>query len=528
MQDLQTIQRLHQSGQLQEAEAAYLDYLEQSPYDATAWHYLGLLYAEMGNLVAAERVLVKAKTLFPTYYPPVVLHLANVYKAKGDYELAIEQLTDLINHDDSIAEAYNNLGTIWHLQKKYAAAIENFQAALLLNASYIDAYYNLGLSYTKILHHREAKNVYESLLTIMPDHIGGHFQLGCLLMQEQHYQLAASHFEYIHRRHPDHFETITNLATCTLKLGNMKQALQFYTVANRVHAEDTQVLYNLGVINMQLGHVKEAIDYYLASLAVNNNDYAVHNNLGIAYLAVKQQAKAIQYFYEALRLQPENRALQFTLASLTQNNALTQPPADYVRALFDSYADHYDFHLQQTLHYHAPDYLYDMTSRHLPSGQKWQIADIGCGTGLSGEKFKAIATRLIGIDLSTQMLQAAKQKSIYDECIEDDAVHYLATKQQEFDLVIASDVLVYFGELDSLLGAIHQALKSSGYVVFTTEITEGKDYLLLPTGRFAHARSYIDRVLQEKGFEIVDYTVKPLRMHDDIEVMGHVYLARKQ
>ena len=42
----------------------------------------------------------------------------------------------------------------------------------------------------------------------------------------------------------------------------------------------------------------------------------------------------------------------------------------------------------------------------------YQTLDLGCGTGLSGQAFKNISCQLTGIDLSSRMIEKAKQKKI--------------------------------------------------------------------------------------------------------------------
>ena len=53
-----------------------------------------------------------------------------------------------------------------------------------------------------------------------------------------------------------------------------------------------------------------------------------------------------------------------------------------------------------------------------PEGNFRNCLDLGCGTGLSGEPFKGLSRRLVGVDVSSGMLEQAKRKDIYSvlEC----------------------------------------------------------------------------------------------------------------
>ena len=51
------------------------------------------------------------------------------------------------------------------------------------------------------------------------------------------------------------------------------------------------------------------------------------------------------------------------------------------------------------------------------------------------------------------MLEVAAEKHIYDQLVKSDVLFFLANKNAEFDLIIAGDLLVYFGELRQLFSA---------------------------------------------------------------------------
>jgi len=59
-----------------------------------------------------------------------------------------------------------------------------------------------------------------------------------------------------------------------------------------------------------------------------------------------------------------------------------------------------------------------ITDLGLINGKFKNVIDLGCGTGLVGERFRDIAGKLIGIDVSINMIHKAKKKNIYDELYE--------------------------------------------------------------------------------------------------------------
>jgi len=86
--------------------------------------------------------------------------------------------------------------------------------------------------------------------------------------------------------------------------------------------------------------------------------------------------------------------------------------SDYVSRLFDYYAPTFEEHLTERLHYQGPEVL-GRALRQATEGAATNVdvIDLGCGTGLCGIEFRAIARRLIGIDLSQKMLDLAAKRN---------------------------------------------------------------------------------------------------------------------
>jgi len=520
-------QQLHREGRLQEAKSAYLALLEVKENQAEVLHYLGILYAEEGDDENAARCLSHAVQMNP-HDLSLRLHLASIYKSAKKFDLAITVLQEVIALNPESPAAFNNLGTIYDAKKQWDDAVLAYHAAIKLQPNYADAYYNLGLVLTKAHRMKEAMNTYQSLLELAPDHAGARFQLGRLYMQQNKYQEAIRQFSSLEENHPFHVETQTNLATSYLKLGGLNQAREHYLKALNIMPDDIQVLFNLGVIAVQQSRLSDAIEFYARAAAINPDFCEAHNNLGVAYLFIKDRKNAVKHFREVLRLQPDNKALQHTVDILARDKELTGSPPEYIRSLFDSYADHYDVHLVNTLKYDVPQQLFTMVNKHIDvASLHGNILDLGCGTGLCGELFKGKHSTLTGVDISSKMLDAAEQKKIYQKLIEAEIDDFLKDQHAVYDLILAGDVIVYFGDLQELFSCVYQALKSEGLFVFNAEINHEKNFELTESGRFSHSKIYLDKLLHELRFTVLDYQVTRLRSQNEEEVRGHLYLLRK-
>jgi predicted TPR repeat methyltransferase len=201
----------------------------------------------------------------------------------------------------------------------------------------------------------------------------------------------------------------------------------------------------------------------------------------------------------------------------------TKAPANYVRALFDDYADRFDQHLMVELAYAAPNRVRSIVGHYLDRSVSVAV-DLGCGTGICGPLFELLAERLIGVDLSPAMLDIARKRRIYDELIEADIVDYLRQHQGEFDLCFAADVLVYLGDLRPFLKASIAALKPGAYLAFTVESTTQRDWVLQPSGRYAHSRDYIRILARQCGFSVEALESATLRTQSYEPVVGDVWL----
>lgn len=342
------------------------------------------------------------------------------------------------------------------------------------------------------------------------------------------YQDALADLLVMTQLYPQHPETHANLGTCYLQLNKLNEASAHYLHALALVPGDAQLLFNLGVISMKQGRVREAMAYYSDVLHVEPGHFAAHNNLGVAFLSLQDRQAALRHFRAALAADPANTAVRHTINLLENRTEMTASPNSYVKSLFDSYADHYDDHLRQALNYKVPEAMFAIVTAYASgSDGRWKVLDLGCGTGLCGELFKTIANPLIGVDLSSGMLEIAHRKNIYDELIEAEAVDFMQQHPAAFDLIIAGDVLVYMGQLDELMSAAARALKNGGWFVFSAEMSHGKGFELAGSGRFAHTRDYIEGVAARCGLQAAAYEPSVLRTQQQAIVPGHLYLMQK-
>jgi predicted TPR repeat methyltransferase len=212
---------------------------------------------------------------------------------------------------------------------------------------------------------------------------------------------------------------------------------------------------------------------------------------------------AAQAFRETLVADPADaQGAMARLALIGRGDAPGALPQAYVARLFDDYAPRFDKHLTDNLGYRAPALIAEALSA-VSMGRRFASAlDLGCGTGLMGAALRGRFDHLVGVDLSAAMIAKARERGVYDRLVVGDAAAMLGREPTGvFDLIVAADALVYIGDLAPLFAAVVRVLASDGLFAFSVETCEGDGFILEPTMRFAHSRSYVEATARKVGLQ---------------------------
>jgi predicted TPR repeat methyltransferase len=312
-----------------------------------------------------------------------------------------------------------------------------------------------------------------------------------------------------------------------MKTGQLQQAQSYYLKALELMPQDAQILFNLAVMSAQQGRAQEAQYFYLRLLQYQPTHAAAHYNLALLYLTLKDKKAALLHLRETKQIEPGHASACHLLASLNQDENVQHVPKEHVSHLFDAYADHYEAHLLQELHYQVPQYFAKILET-LPQREdaNWNCLDLGCGSGLCAPAVKKRAAFLTGVDLSAKMLKLAHEKNLYDRLVQKDLESFLLEEQAHYDLIMAGDTLVYLGDLHSLFKSVYQALKPRGLFLFNTESEPQWGYHLSESGRFQHHQTYLEQMAKAQDFAILQYHYIVLRTQEAHAVMGHLYLLQ--
>jgi predicted TPR repeat methyltransferase len=279
------------------------------------------------------------------------------------------------------------------------------------------------------------------------------------------------------------------------------------------------------ILNHQLNRHQDALAAYERALALDPDRSGAWLSRGEALEKLKRPAEAIESYRQALAKGADNEIVQFALAVLGAVAAPAAPPKDFVVRLFDDYAGHFEDHLVGRLKYGVPEKLFGAMAALVPAGDI-DILDLGCGTGLVGARFRPLARKLVGVDISSEMIEVAGRRKVYDDVVCGELIEFLSTQTGAFDLVLAADVFIYIGDLAEVFRGVRKALRAGGLFGFSTEACADGDFALSATRRYSHSRSYLERLARDCGFapELIEHIV--VRQQDGVDVMGDLVILR--
>ncbi len=346
-------------------------------------------------------------------------------------------------------------------------------------------------------------------------------------------------------------------ARSLLDKGRGLQAAEMLADACREYPGSSGAHYLYGVALADLGRYADALAAYDRAIQMEPANFKAHNNRGSALQLLNRMREAEDAFRMALRLEPaatppyinlgyllerggrqadavavyklaiangQDRAVFGQhIAAVTAQEAPGRSPDAWVRTTFDNFAPTFDRTLRD-LGYRVPEDLAAMVGQLRSPLQ--DVADLGCGTGLCGA---AIASprirRLVGVDLAPRMIALARERNVYTELVEQEIHTWLAaTPDGTFDLVIAADLFIYVGKLESLMAHAHRILRTGGTLAFSVErVDDDVDCVLRTTGRYAHSRAYIERLARNR-FAILRAEATTLRHESGAPVSGLLYL----
>jgi predicted TPR repeat methyltransferase len=387
-------------------------------------------------------------------------------------------------------------------------------------------HYHLGNALYERGQLEDAIGAYRQALALRPDFVEAFNNLAGALQQQGHTDEAITAWRRALALRPDIATIHNNLGNALRSSGQLAEAVNAFHRATELEPGMAAAHYYLGQALRDQGQADGAIAAYQRALQLDPGYAEAHASLGTVLQQHGRLREATAAYQAAVRLRPESADFRYLLDVATGNPAVTRAPASYIRQVFDAYAPRFDEHLVDTLTYRVPALLVEAVVEAAP-GRIFDVMDLGCGTGLCGERCRSVARYLAGVDLAPRMLAKAAARGIYDRLITGDITPAMREQPDRFDLILAGDVFVYVGDLAEVFSAAACALRAGGILAFSVERLDGDGFRLLPTGRFAHSLAYIRGLGHAHGLREIRAREAVLRKHGGIDVAGWLVLLQK-
>lgn len=224
---------------------------------------------------------------------------------------------------------------------------------------------------------------------------------------------------------------------------------------------------------------------------------------------------------------PDDAEIQHLLTSLRDDAAPARVPDECIKQLYERFSDFYDSNMCDELGYSGPENLTATIEEIIDARESLSMLDLGCGTGLAASKLKHLASRIRGVDLSAEMVAIARERKIYDQLHVAEITEFLAGSDETFDLIVACDALIYFGDLSLVIAPAVKLLNPGGVIAFSVEAAPEPPWALTDSGRYVHHVQHVREVAESLGL-VAEYTEAFLRMEYGKEVMAlYVTMTRK-
>ena len=461
----------------------------------------------------------------------------NCYDAIGDKETAADYYHNALKINKNSGAAMLNLSTIYYELKDYARSVEFARKVLAQNDANVAAWQNLANVAFCNGEYEDALQYYQKMYEINPNSYIAMINIANTYYCLGKYVLALDYAKKSLVKHPSSVTAHILAGNALNAMGKYEKAIDMYMLAYELDNSNAELLNSLSDVYRSNNDWENCMLFawrYMKNMPEPPNTA----QLNFGYLlyecySEKSEELAKKYAAKWLKFFPENKIVSHLGSALTNGKALEQSDAEFIKETFNSFAPEFEMTLAD-LEYQAPNLIFEALNAHLKTSlfsKKYHILDLGCGTGLCGEKVKKFASGrgLIGVDLSEKMLEIAEQKGIYARLVCDDICHYLENSEYFYDVMVAADVWTYFGDLTKAFVRVWRSLSPDGLFVFTFSENEinKEDFFMAPSGRFVHSYSYVERVLKSAGFKILSADKHILRNEAEVPVYGYVVVARK-
>ena len=503
---------LKASKQYYDALHNYEKVLTLAPHIKETYNEIACIYECLSDLTKAREYWAKALQ-YDNNFADAEINLANSYRLDNE-DKAFAELERLSQKYPDVALVWYNLAWSFYNKSDFDMALQYSLRALDLYSNSDAIRYLIGLSYLGLKKEDEAKDILLQAEALNYDNPAVKLCLADIYSRNNQFEEAEKRYKRLIEIDDKNYAVYNNYAEMLHRQKRLLEAMDIYRKAVIIFPSSADISNNLGAVLRELEEYEEALGLFFNALALNPNLVEASVNIWetLVLLSAKDEQTAKSIADNWCKSYPDNQFAIYAKSALEGENVENNKV--FTEKLFDNFADNYEV-VMQNLDYTAP-----MAIGRIAGNMEGRIADLGCGSGLVGMAVKKDRNYLIGVDISANMLEKAKQKNIYDELIKSDIIDFL-TSRDDYDWVLAGDVLGYIGKLDDFI-----RLCFGKKIIFSIEVNNNiENYKMQTNGRYCHNPDYVEKLLIKNGFCDIYKEEFELRMENSIPVKSMIFKA---
>ncbi len=266
----------HQSGQLQKAEVAYRQILQENPNQPDALNLLGTIALQTSKYTIAAELINKAIENSPAN-PLFYNNLGVTLKSLRRLDEASQAYKKAIHFKPDYAEAWNNLGVAQKELNKIETAVDSYRQALVHKPDYIEALVNLGNALVLLGSYDTAIEKFRQALDLKPDFYEAWKNLGNAMRTLGRFDSAIDSYRQALQYKPEYAE-VHYLLSCTKRhteydndIQTMEKLLENKTITDK---QRMQLCFGLGKAFEEIKQYDRAFNFLSQGNKIKRNSYS--------------------------------------------------------------------------------------------------------------------------------------------------------------------------------------------------------------------------------------------------------------
>ncbi len=285
-------------------------WIPQAQYRAAAWTMVGMVmmiaalvtfhrnYVWIDPMLLYEDTVRKSPMAERAHY-----NLGNTYKAREEWDKAIQAYRRAIQIQPAFLGSHNNLGLCYAKKGELEKAEQEYLIALRIQPKAIPTLMNLGTLYLRMERIELAHEQFQKVLSIDPDNSDAYLHLGDIHAARGRWPEAESAFRRAVELDPDNKEAHVQLAEISLRLQKHRdETLQELQEALKGDPEDYDAWMLMGNVLAQKGQTEDALRAYDRATGINPRDFRAYVQRGLALEAAGDLNGAQREYGQAISL----------------------------------------------------------------------------------------------------------------------------------------------------------------------------------------------------------------------------------